>query len=84
MSYVLSDSFKTYLRDTTQPVVVLAEFFQGLHLFSVSLYTLFPFELEYFFTNFKKPSIYRCSVAFYGLILPTSGNEFSKHHIVTL
>ena len=84
MSYVLSDSFKAYLRDTTQPIVVLAEFFQGLHLFSVSLYSLFPFELEHFFTNFKKPSIYRPSVSFYALIPSKTGNEFSKLHIVTL
>ena len=84
MPYVISDSFKKYLRDTTQPIVVLAEFFQGLHLYSVSIYSLFPFELDYFFTNFKKPSIYRCSVAFYALIPPSTGNEFSKQHIVTL
>ena len=84
MTPVISDSFKAYLRDTTQPIVVLAEFFQGLHLYSVSLYSLFPFELDYFLTNFKKPSIYRCSVAFYALTPPSTGNEFSKHHIVTL
>lgn len=84
MSYVISDSFKSYLRDTTQPIVVLAQFFQGLHLYSVSIYSLFPFELDFFLSNFKKPSIYRCSVAFYALIPPISGNEFSKHHIVTL
>lgn len=84
MLYVLSDSFKAYLRDTTQPIVVFAEFSQGLHLFSVSFYSLFPFELDSFFSNFKKPSIYRCSVSFYALIPPSSGNEFSKLHIVTL
>lgn len=84
MSYVISDSFKAYLRDTTQPVVVLAEFFQGLHLFSVSFYSLFPFELEHFLTTFKKPSVYRSSVSFYALIPPSKGNEFSKLHIVTL
>ena len=84
MTSFISGSFDEYLRDTTQPIVVLAEFYQGLHLYSVSHYSLFPFELDYFLTNFKKPSIYRCSVAFYGLIPPKTGNEFSKHHIVTL
>ena len=84
MTHVISDSFKQVLRDMSSPIVVLAEFYQGLHLYSVSHYSLYPFELDYFLTNFKKPSIYRCSVAFYGLISPTSGNEFSKHHIVTL
>lgn len=84
MPFNISDSFKQVLRDMSSPIVVLAEFYQGLHLYSVSHYSLYPFELDYFLTNFKKPSIYRCSVAFYGLTLPTSGNEFSKHHIVTL
>lgn len=84
MSYVISDSFKAYLRDTTRPIVVLGEFSQGLHLFSVSIFSLFPFELDSFFSNFKKPSVYRCSVSFYALTPPVSGNEFSKHHIVTL
>lgn len=84
MTYVISDSFKQVLRDMSSPIVVLAEFYQGLHLYSVSHYSLYPFELDYFLTNFKKPSIYRCSVSFYGLIPPTSGNEFSKHHILTL
>ena len=84
MSYVISDSFKQVLRDMSSPIVVLAEFYQGLHLYSVSHYSLYPFELDYFLTNFKKPSINRPSVAFYGLIPPKSGNEFSKHHIVTL
>lgn len=84
MSYVISDSFKAYLIDTTQPIVVLAEFFQGLHCYSVSIYSVFPFELDSFLSNFKKPSIYRCSVSFYALTPPSSGNEFSKQHIVTL
>ena len=84
MPYNISDSFKQVLRDMSSPIVVLAEFFQGLHLYSVSHYSLYPFELDYFFTNFKKPSIYRCTVAFYGLIPPKTGNEFSKHHIVKL
>lgn len=84
MPYNISDSFKQVLRDMSSPIVVLAEFYQGLHLYSVSHYSLYPFELDYFLTNFKKPSIYRCSVAFYGLTLPNSGNEFSKHYIVTL
>ena len=84
MTHVISDSFKQVLRDMSSPIVVLAEFYQGLHLYSVSHYSLYPFELDYFLTNFKKPSIYRCSVAFYGLTSPSSGNEFSKHHIVTL
>lgn len=84
MPYNISDSFKHVLRDMYSPIVVLAEFYQGLHLYSVSHYSLHPFELDYFLTNFKKPSIYRCSVSFYGLILPKTGNEFSKHHIVTL
>lgn len=84
MPDIISDSFKMVLRDISSPIVVLAEFYSGLHLYSVSHYSLYPFELNYFLTNFKKPDVHRCSVSFYGLILPTSGNEFSKHHIVTL
>ena len=84
MPYNISDSFKQVLRDMSSPIVVLAEFYQGLHLYSVSHYSLYPFEFDFFFTNFKKPSIYRCTVAFYGLIPPKTGNEFSKHYIVTL
>ena len=84
MTSFISGSFNEYLRDTTQPIVVLAEFFQGLHLYSVSHYSLYPFELDYFIAHFHKPSIYKCSVSFYGLIPPKSGNEFSKYHICTL
>lgn len=84
MPYNISDSFKQVLRDISSPIVVLAEFYQGLHLYSVSHYSLYPFELDFFIEHFKKPSISRCSVSFYGLIPPTSGIEFSKHHIVTL
>ena len=84
MPDIISDSFKMVLRDMSSPIVVLAEFYSGLHLYSVSHYSLYPFELDYFLTNFKKPSINRCSVTCYGLIPPTSGNEFSKHHIGTL
>ena len=84
MPYNISDSFKQVLRDMSSPIVVLAEFYQGLHLYSVSHYSLYPFELDYFLTNFKKPSIYRCSVSFYGLIPPKTGNEFIKYHIVSL
>ena len=84
MPYIISDSFKKVLRDMSSPIVVLAEFYQALHLYSVSLYSIYPFELDYFLTNFKKPDVHRPSVSFYGLIPPTSGNEFSKYHIVTL
>lgn len=84
MPYIISDSFKQVLRNLYSPIVVLAEFYQGLHLYSVSHYSLHPFELDYFIEHFHKPNISRCSVSFYGLIPPTSGNEFSKHHIVTL
>ena len=84
MSYIIADSFKKILRDMSSPIVVLAEFYQGLHLYSVSHYSLYPFELDYFLTNFKKPGISHCSVSFYGLILPTTGNVFSKRHIVTV
>ena len=84
MPDIISDSFKMVLRDMSSPIVVLAEFYSGLHLYSVGHYSLYPFELSYFLTNFKKPDVHRCSVSFYGLILPSSGNEFSKHHIGTL
>ena len=84
MPYNISDSFKQVLRDMSTPIVVLAEFYQGVHLYGVNHYSLYPFELDYFFDHFHKPNIYRCSVSFYGLIAPKTGNEFSKHHIVTL
>lgn len=84
MHYIISDRFKQVLCNMYSPIVVLAEFYQGFHLYSVSHYSLHPFELDYFLTNFKKPSIYRCSVSFYGLIPPKTGNEFSKYHIVTI
>lgn len=84
MPYIISDSFKQVLRDMSSPIVVLAEFYQGSHLYHVEHYSLYPFELDHFLTNFRKPSTYRPSVSFYGLILTTTGNKFSKYHIVTL
>ena len=84
MLYNISDSFKQVLRDMSSPIVVLAEFYSGSHLYAVTHYSLYPFELDYFIEHFHKPSIYSCSVSFYGLIPPSSGNEFSKHHIVSL
>lgn len=84
MPYVLSDSFKNVLRDTTTPIVVLAETYSNKVLHSVSFYSIFPFELSYFLEHFQKPSIYRSSVSFFGLFPPINGNEFSKYHIVTL
>lgn len=84
MSYVISDSFKAILRDTTTPIVVLAETFRNSHLYSVSVYSIFPFELCDFLENFRKPFFCGARVSFFGLISPTTGNEFSKHHIVTL
>lgn len=84
MPYVISDSFKKVLRDTTTPFVVLAETYSYTRLHSVSVYSIFPFELSHFLEHFRKPSIYRVSVSFFGLLPPTNGIEFSKYHIVTL
>ena len=84
MPYVLSDSFKKVLRDSTTPIVVLAETYRNSSLHSVSVYSLFPFELCDFLEHFRKPSFQGSSVSFFCLFPPTSGNEFSKYHIVTL
>lgn len=84
MCYVLSDSFKKVLRDSTTPIVVLAEIYRNSSLYSVSVYSIFPFELPDFLEHFRKPSFKGASVSFFGLFPPIIGNEFSKYHIVTL
>ena len=84
MSYVISDFFKAVLQDTTTPIAVLAETYRNSHLYSISVYSIFPFELCDFLENFRKPSFYGARVSFFGLIPPTIGYEFSKYHILTL
>ncbi len=84
MPYVIFNSFKDILQDTTTPIVVLAETYRYTHLHSVSVYSIFPFELSDFLEDFRKPSFQGASVSFFGLLPPTIGIEFSKYHIVTL
>ena len=83
MSYVLSDSFKMYLRDTTTPIVLAGFCYNVDRLVKVSHFSVFPFELDFFLSNFNVPAeFYR--VAFYALIPPVIGNHFSTIHISTI
>ena len=84
MTYVLSDSFKAILPDSTTPIVVLAETYRNSYLHSVSVYSIFPFELSDFLESYSKPSFKGASVSFFGFFPPAYGIEFSKYHIVTL
>lgn len=83
MSYVLSDSFKKYLQDTTTPIVLAGYCYKMDKLVKVSHFSVFPFELDFFLSNFNVPAeFYR--VAFYALIPPAIGNLFSTIHVVTI
>ena len=83
MPHVLSDSFKTYLRDTTSPIVLAGFCYNLDKLVKVSHFSVFPFELDFFLSNFNvRAEFYK--VEFYALIPPEIGNLFSTMHIVTI
>ena len=82
MPYIISDSFKQYLRDTTTPILVAANFYRGDSLYSVVYYSLFPFELDNFLSHFSLNPRYS-SVSFFGIIPPEKGSICSTFHIVS-
>ncbi len=82
MPYIISDSFKKYLRDTTTPILVAANFYRRDSLCSVVYYSLFPFELDNFLSHFSLNPRYD-SVSFFGIILPENGSICSTFHIVS-
>lgn len=83
MSYVLSDSFKMYLRDTTTPIVLAGFCYNVDKLVKVSHFSVFPFEFDFFLSNFNVCAEFT-KVQFYALISPLIGNLFSTLHVVTI
>lgn len=83
MTYVLSDSFKMYLRDTTTPLVLAGYCYNMDKLVKVSHFSVFPFELDFFLSNFIVRAEFT-NVKFYALIPPEIGNHFSLTHVVTI
>lgn len=83
MTHVLSDSFKMYLRDTTTPIVLAGFCYNVDKLVKVSHFSVFPFELDFFLSNFNVRAEFT-KVSFYALIPPDIGNHFSTIHIVTI
>lgn len=83
MPHVLSDSFKAYLRDSTTPIVLAGYFYNQDKLVSVSHYSVYPFELDFFLSNFKIGAKFS-HVSFNALISPEIGYHFATLHIVTI
>ena len=83
MLAILSDRFKSALRDYTTPIVVIAEFYDVRHVFKFyKVFSLYPFELEHFVTNFDKLGF--PTVTLVGLLPSTTDNIFLRYHICTL
>lgn len=83
MSSILSERFQFVLRNSTTPIVVVAEFYSSNHtLKHYKVYSIYPFELVTFLSEFNKSSY--SSVTFVAYLPSKLSNEFSPYHIVTL
>ncbi len=83
MLAILSERFQAVLRDYTTPIVVVAEFYDSRHVLRLyKVFSVFPFELYHFLTNFDKCGY--PTVTFVGLLPSMLSNQFNRYHITTL
>ena len=79
----LSERFQAVLRDYTTPLVVVAEFYDARHTLKIyKVFSVFPFELDHFVTNFDKLGF--ATVTLVGLLPAKLSNQFNRYHICTL
>ena len=83
MLAILSERFKAVLRDYTTPIAVVAEFYDSRHCLRLyKVFSVFPFELEHFLSNFDRSGF--PTVTFVGLLPSEVSNQFKRYHILTL
>lgn len=79
----LSERFQNVLRDFTTPIVIVAEFYDARHVLKFyKVFSVYPFELDHFVTNFDKHGF--STVILVGLLPPTTDSIFLRYHICTL
>ena len=80
---LFSERFQNVLRDYTTPIVVISEFYDARHVLKFyKVFSVYPFELEHFVTNFDKHGF--PTVTLVGLLPPTTDSIFLRYHICTL